>query len=125
MFWTKIADLILKNRGLLLAIIAVSSIFMGYQASRVRITFNGGKVLPVTDSAYIRYMQFKHIFGQDATAMVMGFKSSKIFDKDVINDWKLAGNHIRQLKGIKTVISVANSYKLKKIPCSAVLFSAR
>jgi len=46
MIWKKIADIILKNRLLILILIAVSSIFMGYEASKVRITFNGGKVLP-------------------------------------------------------------------------------
>ena len=71
MIWKKIADIILKNRLLILILIAVSSIFMGYEASKVRITFNGGKVLPVTDSAYIRYAEFKKLFGQDASTMVI------------------------------------------------------
>src|ERR1700733_6020194 len=100
MFWKKLADIILKNRLLVLAIIAVSSIFMGYQASKVRITFNGGKVLPVTDSAYIRYIEFKKIFGQDASTMVIGFKSPRIFDKDVFNDWNQIGDSIQHIKGV-------------------------
>jgi len=114
MFWKKLADLILKNRLLVLAIIVVSSIFMGYQASRVRITFNGGKVLPVTDSAYIRYMQFKQLFGQDASTMVIGFNSPKIFDKDVFNDWRQVAEQIKQVKGVSGVISIANLYNLQK-----------
>ena len=114
MFWTKLADVILKKGLLILALIAVCSIFMAYQASKVRITFHGGKVLPVTDSAYIRYMQFKRIFGQDATVMVLGFKSANIFQKDVFNDWKQVGNRIRQIKGIKGVLSIASSYTLEK-----------
>jgi predicted RND superfamily exporter protein len=114
MVWKKLADFILKNRLLVLGIIAVASIFMGYQASKVRITFNGGKVLPVTDSAYIRYMQFKKMFGQDASTMVIGFKSSQIFDKDVFNDWNRIANRIQHINGVKAVISVANLYNLKK-----------
>jgi len=114
MFWKRLADIILKNRVLVLAIIAVSSIFMGYQASKVRITFNGGKVLPVTDSAYIRYIEFKKIFGQDASTMVIGFKSPRIFDKDVFNDWNQVANHIQRIDGVKAVISVANLYNLEK-----------
>jgi predicted RND superfamily exporter protein len=114
MFWKKLADIILKHRVLVLVIIAVSSIFMGYQASKVRITFNGGKVLPVTDSAYIRYIEFKKVFGQDASTMVIGFKSPRIFDKDVFNDWNQVANHIQQINGVKAVISVANLYNLEK-----------
>lgn len=114
MFWKKLADLILKNRLLVLAAIVLSSLFMGYKASQVRITFNGGKVLPVTDSAYIRYMQFKQLFGQDASTMVIGFNSPKIFDKEVFNDWRQAGEQIKQVKGVTTVISIANLYNLQK-----------
>ncbi|MDR3697059.1 MMPL family transporter [Mucilaginibacter sp.] len=114
MIWKKIADIILKNRLLILILIAVSSIFMGYEASKVRITFNGGKVLPVTDSAYIRYTEFKKLFGQDASTMVIGFKSPDIFKKDVFNDWYQAGEHIQHIKGIKAVISMANLFNLEK-----------
>jgi len=114
MFWKKLADIILKNRPLILALITALTVFMGYEASKVRITFNGGKVLPVTDSAYIRYMQFKKIFGQDASTMVIGFKSPRIFDKDVFNDWRQIGDSIQHIKGVKAVISVANLYNLEK-----------
>lgn len=114
MIWKKIADFILKNRPGILVVVMLASIFMGYQASKVRITFNGGKVLPVTDSAYIRYNQFKKLFGQDATTMVFGFKSPKIFDKDIYNHWHTIANHIKAIKGVSGVLSIANVYDLVK-----------
>jgi len=114
MIWKKLADVILKNRLLILVLIALLTLFMGYEASKVRITFNGGKVLPVTDSAYIRYNQFKKIFGQDASTMVIGFKSTEIFNKDVFNGWYNVGSRIKQIKGIKEVISMANLINLEK-----------
>jgi len=114
MIWKKFADLILKNRLIILAIVGVLSVFMGYEACKVRITFNGGKVLPVTDSAYIRYTQFKKTFGQDATTMVIGFRSDRIFDAAIFNDWNRAGDSIQHISGIKEVISIANLYNLQK-----------
>ncbi|MEO6977480.1 MAG: Fis family transcriptional regulator, partial [Mucilaginibacter sp.] len=114
MVWNKLADFILRKRLLVLGLIILASVFMGYQASKVRITFNGGKVLPVTDSAYIRYMQFKGLFGQDANTMVIGFKSPQIFNKDVFNDWYRIADHIKKIKGINGVISVANVYNITK-----------
>ena len=114
MFWKNTASFILKNRLFVLIGVVALSIFMGYQASKVKITFNGGKVLPVTDSAYIRYNQFKKMFGQDASSMVIGIKSDKIFDKDVFNDWYQIGDSLKHVKGVKAVISVANVYNLQK-----------
>jgi predicted RND superfamily exporter protein len=114
MIWKKLADFILKQRVLILCIVTLSSLFMGYKALQVRITFHGGKVLPVTDSAYIRYMQFKSLFGQDASTMVIGFKSDHIFDKEVFSDWNQIGTRIQHIPGITGVISVANLYNLEK-----------
>jgi predicted RND superfamily exporter protein len=114
MFWKNIATLILKNRLIVLISVIALSAFMGFKASKVKITFNGGKVLPVTDSAYIRYNQFKKMFGQDASSMVIGIKSDKIFDKDVFNDWYQIGANLKKVKGVKAVISVANVYNLQK-----------
>jgi predicted RND superfamily exporter protein len=121
MFWKKTASFILKNRLFVLISIVALSVFMSYEASKVKITFNGGKVLPVTDSAYIRYNQFKKMFGQDASSMVIGIKSDKIFDKDIFNDWYQIGNDLRQVKGVKAVISVANVYNLQKDTTSTAL----
>lgn len=114
MFWKKLAQLILNNRITFLVIVALLTVFMGYKASQVRITFAGSKVLPVTDSAYIKYNQFKEIFGQDAATMVVGFRSPKIFDKDILNDWYATGEKIKHIKGITAVISVSNLFDLQK-----------
>ena len=70
MFWKHIASSILKNRLIIFICVLALSAFMGYEASKVKITFNGGKVLPVTDSAFIRYSEFKKTFGQDASLIV-------------------------------------------------------
>src|ERR1700748_474139 len=114
MIWKKLADYILKHRLLVLSVVGLLTVFMGYEAAKVRITFNGGKVLPVTDSSYIRYMQFKKTFGQDATVMVIGFKSDNIFDKDVFNDWYQIGSRLQHTQGITSVVSVANTFNLVK-----------
>src|ERR1700679_1767569 len=114
MIWKKLAAVVLKNRVILLIVVALCTVFMGYQASHVRITFAGSKVLPVTDSAYIRYNEFKKIFGQDASTMVVGFKSPGIFNKDIFNNWYLTGDHIKHIKGIKEVISIGNLFDITK-----------
>ena len=114
MIWKKLADIILKHRLAVLSLIIISSLFIGYQASKVRVTFSGGKVLPISDSAYIRYMQFKKTFGQDASTMVLGFRSGRVFDKDVLNAWSALANHIQHIKGIKTVVSIGNISSLQK-----------
>ncbi len=114
MIWRKIAEIILKNRLTVIAIIALLSAFMGWEASKVRLTYNAGKVLPVTDSAYIRYRAFQAKFGQDGTALVLGVKSDSLFSRDFFNDWYALGNKVKMLHGIKAVVSLSNLYNLQK-----------
>ena len=114
MTWKNVADTILKYRFTVLVLTVLLSLFMGYQAAKVKVTFHGGKVLPVTDSAYIRYNQFKKIFGQDAGTMVLGFRSGKIFDPAVFNDWHKLADTIQHIKGIRTVLSIGNLFNLTK-----------
>lgn len=114
MIWKKVADIVLKNRLLILAVIILASAFMGYKAAQVRLTYNAGKVLPVTDSAYIRFTEFRKTFGDDGAAMVVGIKSPAFFQQDIFNDWYRIGDRIRHMKGVKAVVSLANSFNLIK-----------
>lgn len=114
MIWKKIADLILKNRLAVIIIVTLLSAFMGFKASQVKLTYNAGKVLPVTDSAYIRFTKFQKKFGQDGTALVLGIKSDNLFQKDIFNDWYQIGVNVQRLNGIKAVVSLANIYNLTK-----------
>jgi predicted RND superfamily exporter protein len=114
MFWKKLAELILKNRLTILLAVSAFCAFMAFEASKVRLTYNAGKILPVTDSAYIRFTQFRKTFGEDATAMVIGIEAPNLFRKDLFNDWYALGNSIKKIKGITAVVSIAHIYKLQK-----------
>lgn len=114
MIWKKLADLILKNRLPVLFIVLGLSAFMGYEASKVKLTYNAGKILPVTDSAYINFVKFRKMFGEDATAMVLGVRSPDLFKQSFFNDWYRLGDRIRKVNGITGVVSLANIYKLQK-----------
>ena len=54
-----IARFILRNRILLLIIITVATVFLGWQASKVQLSYDFPRILPVTDSTYIEYEKFK------------------------------------------------------------------
>src|SRR5260221_12980301 len=105
MFWKKLAGIILKNRLAILAAVLLLSTWMGFEARKARITYNAGKVLPLTDSAYIRFNQFKKTFGEDGTAMVLGIKSPRLFDRTFFNGWYKLGARFQKISGVKAVIS--------------------
>lgn len=87
---------------------------MAFKAVQVRLSFSGSKILPVTDSVFIKYNSFKQKFGEDGSVMVLGIQSPYIFKKEVFNDWKKLGDSFQDLNGIKQVLSVGNLFDLKK-----------
>lgn len=114
MFWKKLADIILKSRLLILFNVLLFCGFMGFKASKVHLAYNAGKILPVTDSAYIRFIQFRKMFGEDGTAIVLGIKTPNLFQKDLFNAWYQLGNRLQKIQGVTAVVSQANIYKLHK-----------
>ncbi|TDG35389.1 Fis family transcriptional regulator [Pedobacter changchengzhani] len=112
--WLKLSRFILKNRIALILFFVVGTIFMAFQAKNVKLSYTGSKILPVTDSAFIKYNSFKKTFGEDGSVMVIGIKSPDIFNKDVYNKWAKLSNEIKDLPGIKQVLSTGKIFQLYK-----------
>lgn len=112
--WSNLSKFILQNRIVLILFFVFGTIFMAWQAKNVKLSYTGAKILPVTDSAFIKYTEFKKQFGQDGTVMVLGIKSPDIFKKNVYNNWVTLSNQIKSLEGIKAVLSSGRIFKLQK-----------
>ncbi len=112
--WEKFSKFVLANRLLFLALFFLLTTLMAWQASRVRLAFNAGKVLPKTDSAYIKYNDFKKKFGEDGNIMVLGIQSNTLFKHDIFNDWQTLTNDIQHIQGIKQVLSIGKLSELNK-----------
>jgi uncharacterized protein len=113
--WDWLANVILKNRILLLVIIAGITVFMGYQALQVKIAYNFTQLLPSDDSAWVDYQKFQDQFGPDGTVMIAGMQSDSLFtDLQMFNDWYALDHAIKHTGGIEKVMSVASLYKAVK-----------
>lgn len=112
--WNNFSKIILSNRILILVLFFVLTLFMAWKASFVKLSYTGSKILPQTDSAFIRYNDFKSKFGEDGNMMVLGISTPKLMSKELFNDWSLLASELQKLEGIKQVLSVGNLYDLQK-----------
>jgi len=103
----KVAHIILKYRLTLLFLVLSVAGVMTYFSTKVQITFNNPRLLPFTDSASIDYDFFKEKFGQDGTILVAGIKKDALNTLANYNAWAKAGDDIKNLAGIKNVLSIA------------------
>lgn len=110
--WKLLTRKILRNRRLFIILLALGTAFMGYQASKIQLSYEFAKILPSDDSTYIDYSNFKKVFGEDGSVMVIGFQDDKLFTLKKFNDWYSLGENIKHLKGIQDVMSVARLYNV-------------
>ncbi|WP_395808962.1 RND family transporter [Daejeonella sp.] len=87
---------------------------MAWKASYVKLSFMGSKILPLTDSAFIKYNNFKSQFGEDGNMMVLGVSSPDLLKKEQFNEWQALAADIQKIEGIKQVLSIGNLYDLQK-----------
>jgi len=112
--WNNFSKFILSNRISILVVFFLITLFMAWKASFVKLSFTGSKILPLTDSAFIKYNNFKSQFGEDGNMMVLGISSPDLLKKEQFNEWKALATDIQKIEGIKQVLSIGNLYDLQK-----------
>lgn len=110
MFWHRISVFILKNRILLILVVLLGTTFMGYQASRIQLSYELAKILPQSDPNFQLYEGFKARYGEDGNVMVLGVETNKMYQLQFFNDWYDLNQRIKAIKGIKDVVSNGSLY---------------
>lgn len=94
--------------------LALFTIFMAYNATSVKLSYESVKLLSKDDSALLEYQQFKKLFGEDGNIYVIGAHNPNIFEVNQFNAWYRLGNDIRKIHGVEEVISMTKTRSLVK-----------
>ncbi len=109
-----LARFILRNRILLLIVIGAITVFMGYKAFDIQLSYDFAKILPADDPDFKAYERFKKTFGEDGSVMVIGIEDKNFYQLQKINDWWQLGEDIKKIDGIEAIVSVARLYNVVK-----------
>ena len=112
--WATIARFILRNRILIIAVLAVITVLFGYYARTAEISYESPKLLPDHDTTAIEYKEFKKRFGQDGSVMVLGINDDGLYKLDRFNEWYDLGQRLKDVPGVKVVVSVARLHTVFK-----------
>jgi uncharacterized protein len=110
--WTLLIRLILRNRLANLIIIGLITLFMGWQGSKVQMSYEFAKMLPSSDTASIVYEQFKEIFGQDGSVMFAGLQDDRLFELEHFKAWHKLTEEVLDIEGVEEVVSITRMYQL-------------
>jgi len=93
--WLKLASFILRNRVVILVILGIATAFMGYQATKVKMVYKFGGLLPETDSTYIIYEDFIEKFSEDGNVLVLGVNDPQLLEVENFQSWYDLGQNIK------------------------------
>jgi len=78
--WRKLANFVLRYKLVLLVCLFMATVLMGYFASKVKLSYEFAKAIPIDNPIYKDYLSFKEKFGDDGNLLVVGVQSNKIFE---------------------------------------------
>ena len=113
-FWGTVANLILRNRLLILITISVMTLFLGSQWQNMRFTFTEANLLPDTHPENIQYEDFINTFGEEGNLIVIALKDDNFFTEEIFNEWVELNNEINIFSEIDFTISTNNVQELIK-----------
>ncbi|ARV07334.1 transporter [Polaribacter sp. SA4-10] len=112
-FWTKVAGIILRNRYLVLLIIAIITGFLASQMKYMKFSYTEANLLPEDHEANLEYNKFLEIFGEEGNLVILGVKDSTVFTPKKFNAWNNLVKKFEELDEIDFTLSIADVQKLK------------
>lgn len=112
--WKALGESILRYRFLLLAILLSVTAYMGWEASKVKLSYEFSRAIPTDNPKYVVYQEFRKKFGEDGNLLVIGTQTNSIFQQDVFNDYARLHHNLKKVAGVDDVISLPLAINLTK-----------
>ncbi|NCI47601.1 efflux RND transporter permease subunit [Sediminibacterium soli] len=112
--WYRLGRFILRNRLLLLILLTLATGFLGWQGSKVQLSYDFTRAVPTDNPRYIEYQAFLKKFGADNNTMVAGIESDKMFTPVFFNAVAQLHQRVKTIPGVTEVLSIPEAVTLVK-----------
>ncbi|WP_281336904.1 efflux RND transporter permease subunit [Flavobacterium eburneipallidum] len=113
-FWELIARIVLRNRILMLSIIALVTVLLAMQWKNIHFTQTEANMLPDDNIVNIEYNAFLEKFGEEGNLVIIGVKDKTFFTPKAYTAWAKLMNSLKVNKEVDLVISINDLKKLQK-----------
>ncbi len=113
-FWEKTARIILRNRILILLLVAAFTVFLGLQWKNMRFSSSQANLLPDDHEVNLEYQSFLNQFGEEGNAVVLAIRDSALFSLENFNRWNKLSKQLGAFPEVDFVLSTDNLQELKK-----------
>ena len=112
--WGKLGSFVLRYRFILLGVLLAVTIFMGYHASKLQLSYEFTRAIPTDNPKYKIYQQFRQKFGEDGNLLVIGIRTPDLFKVDFFNDYSKLIDSLKSIPEVADVLSIPGVSNLLK-----------
>ncbi len=112
--WHKIGQLILKYKLPLLIVLLALTAVMGYFASKVQLSYEFTRAIPVDNPKYQDFQSFKERFGDDGGTLAIGVESDSFYTVKVFNAVGKLHKELKTIVGVEDILSIPEAVVLMK-----------
>jgi uncharacterized protein len=123
--WYSIGRFILQYRLSLLLLLAVVTVFMGWKASQVQLSYDFTRALPTDNQKYKEYQQFLRTFGADANTVVVGIQTDQMYQPAFFNAVSELHEQLKKINAVTGVLSIPEVVGLRNDSASGKLVSEK
>ncbi|MGB5500642.1 MAG: efflux RND transporter permease subunit [Maribacter sp.] len=113
-FWARIARIILRNRILILVLIAAFTFFMAMQWENMRFSNSQANLLPDDHPINLEYQNFLNQFGEEGNTVVFAISDSALYSPVNFNRWNKLSKQLGAFPEVDFVLSTDNLQELIK-----------
>ncbi|MBW2961865.1 efflux RND transporter permease subunit [Mesonia aestuariivivens] len=113
-FWNTIAGVILRNRTLILILIAGITIFLGTQWKNMRFSYTEANLLPDHHEVNQEYQKFLNQFGEEGNVLLIATNDPTLFTPEKFNAWNRLAEKLDSFPEVDYTIGIGKLKKLQK-----------
>jgi predicted RND superfamily exporter protein len=112
--WKALGEAILRYKIILVLLLLGATAFMGWHASKVKLSYEFSRAIPTDNPKYQAYQEFRSKYGEDGNLLVIGIQTKDIFQQPIFNDYLKLHEDLKKTAGVDDVISMPAAVNLIK-----------
>jgi predicted RND superfamily exporter protein len=112
--WQRLAKFVLRFRFPLLIMLLAITAIMTFFTSKVQLSYEFAKSIPVDNPKYTEYLSFKRKFGDDGNLLVIGIQTNKLFELGTFKSYTTLNEELKKVPHVEDVISISSAVNLIK-----------
>lgn len=112
--WQRLGRFVLQFRLPLLVTLVVITAGMGYLASKVELSYEFTRAIPLDNPKYKAYQAFREKFGEDGNLLVLGVQTDQLFKVNTFNQYVALQHELKKVKGVEDILSIPGAVNLVK-----------